>query len=86
MGASLVAVCRVLLLQSLGSPFAIVISAIPVMGNLSFLSRDGTHTPCTGRQTLNHCTTRGVPDPSYFDENANASSLLFTLLTFALMV
>jgi len=31
------------------------------MWNFSFPARDGTQTPCTGRQTLNHWTAREVP-------------------------
>ena len=31
------------------------------MWDLSYPTRDGTHTPCFGRQTLNHWTARKVP-------------------------
>ena len=31
------------------------------MWNLNFLVRNQTHTPCTGRWSLNHWTTRDVP-------------------------
>ena len=31
------------------------------MGDLSSLTRDGTHTPCIRRRSLNHCIARGVP-------------------------
>ena len=31
------------------------------MWNFSSLTRDKAHTPCTGRQSLNHWTTMGVP-------------------------
>ena len=31
------------------------------MWDLSSPNRDGTHVPCTGRQILNHWTTREVP-------------------------
>ena len=31
------------------------------MGDLSSLTRDGTHTRCIRRRSLNHCTARGVP-------------------------
>ena len=31
------------------------------MGDLSSFTRDRTHTPCIGRQSSNHCTTREVP-------------------------
>ena len=31
------------------------------MWDLSFLTRDWTHTPCTGRQSLNHGTTGEIP-------------------------
>ena len=34
------------------------------MWNLTSLSRDGTHTPCTGRRSLNHWTAREVPKAS----------------------
>ena len=31
------------------------------MWDLRSLTRDGTHTPCIGRQSLNHWTARDVP-------------------------
>ena len=31
------------------------------MWDLSSLTRDGTHTPCIGRRSLNHWTAREVP-------------------------
>ena len=31
------------------------------MWDLNSLTRDGTHTPCVGRQSLNHQTAREVP-------------------------
>ena len=34
----------------------------PSMWNLNSLTRDRTHTPCIGRQSLNHQTTGEVPD------------------------
>ena len=33
--------------------------------DLSFPTRDGAHTPCIGRQSLNHCTTREVPQRKF---------------------
>ena len=38
------------------------------MQDLSSLTRDQTHTPCIGRQNLNHWTTRKVtPTPAIFN-------------------
>ena len=37
------------------------VSCSSVSGDLSFLTRDGTGTPCIGSQILNHGTTREVP-------------------------
>ena len=36
------------------------------MWNLSFLIRGQTHTPCIGRQSLNHWTAREVPQICIF--------------------
>ena len=36
------------------------------MWDLSSLTRDGTHTPCLGRQSLNHWTAREVPGNECF--------------------
>ena len=38
-----------------------------LFGGLSFLTRDGTDTPCIGRRSLNHWTTREVPVRENFD-------------------
>ena len=38
---------------------------------LSSPTRDGIYTPCTGRQNPNPWTTREVPSPELFDQEAN---------------
>ena len=47
------------------------------MWHLSFLTRDRTHNPCTGRQSLNHGTAREVPGDLCF----YCSSFSFFLLS-----
>ena len=37
------------------------------MWDLSVLTRDRTHAPCIGRQSLNHWTAREVLEEVYFD-------------------
>ena len=37
------------------------------MWDLSALTRDRTHAPCIGRQSLNHWTAREVLEEVYFD-------------------
>ena len=37
------------------------------MGDLSPTTRDGIHTTCIGRQSLNHWTTREVPQAFFFN-------------------
>ena len=49
--------------------------------DLSSLTRDQTHVPCIGRQTLNHWITREVfPQFSYFLPNVPVKALLLLLL------
>ena len=46
------------------SVVALGLSCSEACRNLSSQARDQTHIPCTGRQMLNHGTTREVPPPA----------------------
>ena len=48
-------------------PISVLVIWLQGMWDLSSLTRDQTCTPCTGRQSLNHWTTREAPD-SFPDE------------------
>ena len=48
-------------------------------GNLSSPTRDQTHTPCIGRQSLNHWSAREVPAMALFDSHFTFSGALVSL-------
>ena len=50
--------------------FGLLVSRSVEFEDLSSLTRDQTHTPCIGRQRLNHWTAREVPSGGHFPQLA----------------